>query len=229
VSELDSTPRALTAELLASFSVVLVGAGAAIAGGLGLEPVGVALAYGAIVAVAAAITAGPSAGLANPAIVVGLWAIGRLSGLRAVALVLAQLLGALAAGLLLRWVAPGPSFGTTSGGTPTLAAGLASGKGVVIEAVLTFVLAVAAMLLVHDARGSSRAAAGLTLGLVVASAGLAFGPYTGAALNPVRWFGPAVASWSWEAWFVWVVGPLAGAVIAAVSCSLAFGHERPPP
>lgn len=230
---MGSTGRAAAAELVAAFTLVFVAAGAAIAAGLGLDPVGVALAYGAIVAVAATITAGVSVGLSNPAIVLGLWVIGRLSALRASALVLAQLLGALAASFLLRWVAPGTAFETASGGTPTLAAGIATGKGIVIEATITFVFAVAALVAAVDARGTSRTAAALALGLVVVSASLAFGPYTGAAMNPVRWFGPAVASGTWEGWFVWVVGPLAGGVIAAVLCSVSFLREflreTPPP
>jgi glycerol uptake facilitator-like aquaporin len=42
------------------------------------------------------------------------------------------------------------------------------------------------------------------------------GPLTGAAMNPARWFGPAVASGTFADWYVWWIGPLLGAAVAAI-------------
>ncbi len=226
---MENIGRSTIAEAVAAFALVFVGAGAAIAVGLGRDPLGEALSYGAIVAMAAALSARFSMGLANPAVALGLWAIGRLSAVRTAALLSGQLLGALAAGVLLRWIAPGSAYDTVAGGTPILADGMATGKGVVVEATITFLFVVAALVLVERARGPSRAAWALALGPVVVAAVFAFGPYTGAAMNPMRWFGPAVASGTWDAWFVWVVGPLAGGVIAAVLCSVWLPQETAPP
>ncbi|MGZ8565710.1 MAG: aquaporin, partial [Actinomycetota bacterium] len=58
--------------------------------------------------------------------------------------------------------------------------------------------------------------AGFAIGLTITIDILATGWLTGAAMNPARWFGPALVTGSWENWWVWVVGPLAGGVIAAV-------------
>jgi glycerol uptake facilitator-like aquaporin len=55
---------------------------------------------------------------------------------------------------------------------------------------------------------------------------MAFGPFTGAAMNPARWLGPALASGSWANWYVWIVGPVSGAVIAAVLYSALFLRDR---
>jgi len=47
---------------------------------------------------------------------------------------------------------------------------------------------------------------------------------TGAAMNPARWFGPAVASGTWTDWWVWIVGPLAGGVIAGFVGKIVFSE-----
>ena len=42
------------------------------------------------------------------------------------------------------------------------------------------------------------------------------GALTGAAMNPARWFGPAAVTRNWDNSYVWIVGPLVGAGIAAL-------------
>ena len=57
---------------------------------------------------------------------------------------------------------------------------------------------------------------GLAIGLAVTADVLMGGPLTGAAMNPARWFGPAVASGTFTDWYVWWIGPLVGAAVAAL-------------
>ena len=109
-----------------------------------------------------------------------------------------------------------------------LAQDIASGKGIVIEATTTFFLVFAVFGTAVDPRGPWSKTAGLTIGLVIAFDIMAFGPYTGAAMNPARWFGPALASGSWANWFVWIIGPIAGAIIAAVLYATVFLKDREP-
>ena len=54
------------------------------------------------------------------------------------------------------------------------------------------------------------------IGLTIAFDILAFGPFTGAAMNPARWLGPALATGHLDNWYVWIAGPLSGGIIAAV-------------
>jgi glycerol uptake facilitator-like aquaporin len=42
------------------------------------------------------------------------------------------------------------------------------------------------------------------------------GPATGAGLNPARWLGPALASGTWADAWIYIVGPIAGALLAAL-------------
>ena len=70
--------------------------------------------------------------------------------------------------------------------------------------------------------------AGLTVGLTLTFAILALAPWTGGALNPARWFGPALASGRWSDWFVWIVGPIAGGVLAGVAYWGTFLRDKEP-
>lgn len=214
---MEDTPKAVVAEFIATFALVLIGAGAVILGHRGdLDLTGVALAHGLVLAIMVSLTAHISGGVVNPAIAVGLWVTGKLETMRMVAYVIAELAGAAAAGLLLRYLIPGNLFHLAFGGVTQLDPAFAVGKGIVIEAVATFFLAFAVFATAIDDRGPFQKTAGFTIGLVIAFDIMAFGPYTGAAMNPARWFGPALASGHWTNPAVWIVGPLAGAVLASV-------------
>jgi aquaporin TIP len=220
--------RPAVAEMAATFAFVFVGAGAAIASGFGIDLTGVALAHGLALAVAVWLT--PGGGGVNPAVTLALWVSGRVDALRAGAFVAAQLVGAFVAALLLRYLVPGTAFDAGSGGTPAVASGIAPGKAVVIEAVCTFLLVAAVFGVSTRYRARAGEAAGLAPGVAAASvatfAFLGFGAFTGAAINPARWFGPALASGIWDDWYVWIVGPISGAIIAAVVASTIFEADR---
>ncbi len=55
------------------------------------------------------------------------------------------------------------------------------------------------------------------------------GPFDGASMNPARSFGPDLAVWNLSTWWVYLIGPVAGAVIAVVVvyvlCGLAKAQE----
>ena len=58
----------------------------------------------------------------------------------------------------------------------------------------------------------------LGVGGYIALAGLWSAPVSGTSMNPARSFGPALVSGDWTAYWVYVVGPIAGALIA-VGCA----------
>ena len=99
-------------------------------------------------------------------------------------------------------------------GTPQLAVPLNGAQGIVVEAILTFFL----VFVVHgtgvDERG--RRVAGLAIGSTVTLDILFGGPLTGAAMNPARVFGPAVAAQYWKAHYVYWIGPLLGGAAAGL-------------
>lgn len=220
--------RATVAELVATFGFVLIAAGAVITSGFGLDLTGVALATGAGLAAFVSITRPLGAGILNPAVSIAWWVAGRISTGRVVAAIAAQLAGAVAAAYVLRYLVPATAFDAASGGASALAPGLATGKAIAIEAVGGFLLAFVYFGTAVDIRGGSSRTEGLAIGLVAAALLMVFGPLTSAAMNPARWFGPALATGTWDDWFVWIAGPVAGGIAAAVFCTALFLRDGPP-
>jgi len=212
---MESTGKAAIAEFVGTFALVFFGAGTVVATG-GQDVLAIAFAYGLAVAVMVSVMVRISGGVFNPAIQTALWVTGKMSSVRSAVYLVAQLAGAAAAAYLLRYVAPGPAFDAVSGGTPAVAAGYAVGKAVVVEATLTFFLVWAFFGAVIDRGGSSASIGGFVVGLVITIDVLAGSSLTGAAMNPARWFGPALATGDWSTWWVWIVGPIAGGVVAGV-------------
>jgi len=58
---------------------------------------------------------------------------------------------------------------------------------------------------------------GLPIGLTITAVILSVGPITGAALNPARWFGPALVSSNWTNAWIYIAAPVIGALLAGVT------------
>ena len=207
--------RAAVAEFIGTFALIFIGAGSVILFANGqVDLVGVALAQGFVIAVMVTQTAHLSGGVFNPAIQVALWATGKMPTTRSLVYLGAQFLGAVAAAYALKFLVPRETFQAGGGGAPALAIGLSASKGVLFEAVGTFFLTWSVFATVVDDRGPFNKTGGLTVGLTLSFAILAIGPWTGAALNPARWFGPALAAGDFSDWFVWVARTVfAGALL----------------
>jgi len=225
----ESTGRAAVAELVATFALIFVGAGSVvIADPTGSGLVGIALAHGIVLAVMVSVTAHISGGLVNPAVTIGLWVVGKLTTPRAGVLIAAQLVGATLGALLLKAVFPAELLAATDGGTPVLARGTSVAQGILLEGVLTFFLVFAVFGTAVDDRGPLARTAGFTIGLVLTFDILVGGPLTGASMNPARTFGPGLVSGTWTDWWVYWVGPISGALVAAMLYWGVFLRGREP-
>jgi MIP family channel proteins len=214
---LERIERAAVAEFIGTFALIFFGAGSVILFANGkVDLVGVALAHGLVIAIMVSQMGHLSGGVFNPAIQAALWATGKMPTTRSVVYVVSQFLGAVAAAYALKFLVPRETFQAGGGGAPALAAGLSAAKGVLFEAVGTFFLTWAVFATMIDDRGPFNKTAGFTVGLTLSFGILAIGPWTGAAFNLARWFGPAVAAGNFTHWYVWVAGPLAGAIVAGV-------------
>jgi MIP family channel proteins len=204
--------RRSIAEAIATFALVFAGCGAIVTdatrdGLLGAG--GVAAVFGLVIMVMVYATGHLSGAHINPAVTIAFTATRHFPPRDAIAYISAQLAGATAAALLLLavWSAKPAALGAT---VPSLDAGRALLYEIVLTAVLMFVI----VAVTTDTRAVGAAAA-IAIGGAVALDALFGGPLTGASMNPARSFGPALAAGEWTDFWIYVLGPVAGAVLGA--------------
>jgi MIP family channel proteins len=205
------------AEFLGTFTLCFIGQGAIIAQRLVSPESGllsIAIAHGLALAVMISALGAVSGGHFNPAVTLGFVLTGRQSATSAVGYWLSQLVGAAAASYLLMGLFPADAWQSVYLGAARLAPHLTAVGGVAIEAVLTFLLVTAVWGTAVDDRHPP--IGGFGIGLCVCMDILIGGPLTGAAMNPARAFGPALAAGVWTDHWVWWVGPLLGGGLAAL-------------
>ncbi|HZU34311.1 MAG TPA: aquaporin [Gemmataceae bacterium] len=249
---MDKTYRPYIAELIGTFALVFISAGAVITGylisgtsGAGGQLttgaiIGIALAQGLILAVALAITVPLSGGYLNPAITLMLYVFKRFDLGKTLGLIFTQVVGAVLAGGLLR-VLLGmnenllvasqlgtPHVNPSAFGADYMSAGMKF-SGVGLELIGTFILAAAVFASFYDPRVPHKLGrigtwlSPLWIGLVKVVCVLVLLVWTGAALNPARYFGTAI----WEETvpalgqhelfadhMVYWIGPILGALLA---------------
>ncbi|MBX6773139.1 MAG: aquaporin [Chloroflexi bacterium] len=208
------TIRKLIVEFIGPFALVYIGAGAIIATG-GKDLVAIALAHGLAIGLLVAAAGHISGGVYNPALTAGLMAARRLSIPMGIGYIIAQLLGGTVAAALLKLSFSPQAVDAVKLGTPLLGTGVTAGQGVLVELILTFFLMFSVFGTAVDPRGP-RTIAGPVIGLIITMDIFAGGALTGAAMNPARSFGPELIQGVWDAWWVYWVGPILGAVIAAL-------------
>ena len=182
---------------------------------------GVALAAGLALAVAIAAIGGISGGHANPAVSIAFYIARRLSAKDLAGYIVAQLLGGLVAALLVTRIFTQEAVEATGSGVPALGPGTNLLQGGLIEVLLSFMLVFVIWGVAVNPKGA-KIIAPLAIGLTVTFDTIAGGPFTGAAMNPARWFGPAVVSGQFANWPVWILGPIVGALLASTVYELFF-------
>lgn len=219
--------RPYMAEFLGTLFFVMVGVGSIIASlALGLLPDDgatrflVASAHGGMIALMVAIFGAVSGGHFNPAVTFAMLLKGEIGLVRAALYVLAQLGGALLAAFFLdRYLVRELSEGNgllamflekLKLGTP-MAEGLLSRSSLIFVEVTLTALLVAVILRTAIEQKFPPWAAGLFIGGAVFLDILAGGPFTGAAMNPARAFGPAAVSGYWTNHWIYWAAPMMGA------------------
>ncbi len=211
--------RKYLAELIGTMVLVLMGCGAAVFAGaaqpfISVGTLGVAFAFGlSVVAMAYAI--GSISGChINPAITLGVFLSGRMSGKDAGMYMIFQIIGAIIGSSILWFLAKDSDSATTLTG----ANGFADGQtavAFVAETVFTFIFVLVALGV--TAKNGLNKFAGLAIGLALVLVHIVCIPITGTSVNPARSIGPALFEGGAAISQLWlfIVAPLLGAAIAA--------------
>lgn len=209
--------RPLTAEFLGTYALVFAGTAAAVSDnfpGAKFGILGIALAHGLILGAWITATGSISGGHLNPAVTFGFLATKRIELQTGLAYIAAQLLGGLAGAYSSRFVIPNNVGRVVSNGVPQISISSNFTQALALEAVMTFFLMSAVLGTIANPKAPKLG--GLWVGLTLVAMILVGGPVTGAALNPARAFGPAVVSGVWTAQLAYWIGPILGAVVAAL-------------
>jgi MIP family channel proteins len=218
--------KPLVAEFIGTFgfvfiSVGIIAADQMLAGRLG--PLAIVLASGLALAAMMSATAAISGGHLNPAITFGLFLARKIDRGTAISYVFSQCLGALVAMMILQLTVPTTSLAAVWFGAPKLGINISAIQGLLAEFVLTFFLMFVFYGTMLDQRAPKMG--GLFVGLVSAAGLLVAGPISGGAFNPARHFGPALISGSLDNFWIFWIGPAAGAAVAALVYNLILERQ----
>jgi MIP family channel proteins len=201
---------------------VTVAAGAGVinhyAGGGPISRTAAVIAPGAVV-MAMIYALGPLSGLhINPAVTLAFAGRGVFKMAWVLPYLIVQLAGAVAAALFLQSM-----FGhVSSGSNYPIAKPGGDWRSLVMEILLTAILVTVILNTATGYRSIGHNAA-LAVGSTVALLGLFASPISGASMNPARTLGPDLVSFDFNGWWIYIVGPFLGAVVAVLIIGLVRG------
>jgi MIP family channel proteins len=205
----------LAAEMLGTFLFFFLGfSGIAVvveSGAGAIGPLGVAAGFGFGLVLAIAAFGHISGGHFNPAVTAALTTSGRFPVREVAPYWIAQIVGGLGAVGTMAIV-----FGSevTDVLTTTPGPGVGDWGAILLEAIVTALLVMVILTCVTDDRAPWKGVmAPLMIGLVIFTGATAVGPLSGGSFNPARSFVPVVYNGEWGDLWIYLVGPLAGAMI----------------
>jgi aquaporin Z len=200
--------RRYLAEVVGTFILVVMGSMSIVAAQAMSAPILVVVPFGFGLALLAAIHAvgHVSGGHFNPAVTIAALLDRRIDAMNAVGYIVAQVIGAIAASVVVLLVADQAAVKATASGFPEGR----MGQAIVVETVLTAIF----LLVILTVSKRSPNHAGFAIPLTLTAVHLAGIPFSGASVNPARSLAPALVGGSLDAnIIVWIVGPILGAVI----------------
>ena len=213
---MEKTFKPALTELVASFIFVATAAGVVCANGMTrgeISWVGIALANCFVFTALLAYTTHISGGHISPAVTIGHLAARRIPVQTAVIYIVAQLAGAIIAGLVLRAIYPTNVWQPVALGAPIADGRIGMVSRIFIEALFTCIFVTTALACTTNERLSNNIGP-LAVGCALGFCTLVAGPLTGAGFNPARAFGSAIGSGNWTNQWPYWLGPVIGGVCA---------------
>lgn len=225
--------KKLFAEGIGTMFLVLLACGSAVLAGPSIGGLGIGLCFGLVLVCLCYCLGNISGCHVNPAVSLAVYLAGRMSGKECIGYIIFQLLGATVGAGLLYWfmnMAPGFNFGGITApdkylATNVLQPGATSGMALMSEGLLTFFFVLIVLGATDPNKGFGKFA-GLAIGLALGLVNIVGIPVDNCSVNPARSFGPAVfCPEAWGDFWIMVVGPVIGAVLA-VLCWAAMNPLR---
>lgn len=204
--------KSLLSEFIGTFTLVFIGSSAvALTVAQGGSLLTSAFAFGLALMTIIYVWGTYSGAHVNPAVSFGFAVAGQMNWLLMLGYWVAQLLGGIAAAALVAYF-----FGTANGAGASIGSltNTNAWAAVLMEAFLTFFLVIAYLFIYRNPMLAL--VSGVAVGLVLTFAFLAGGALTGASTNPARSLGPAIFSNNMGTYWIYIVGPLLGALVAAL-------------
>jgi aquaporin NIP len=212
--------KRLTGEFFGTFGLVFCGTGAIVINqesGGSITHLGIALTFGLIV-MAMILSFGHISGAhINPAVTIALSLAGRFKWENIIPYIFAQLGGACLASFILKCLFPANILLGA-----TLPAG-SNRQSLILEFILTFLLMLV-ILTSTQKKDHSLLGPALAIGGTVGLEAMFAGPICGASMNPARSISPALISGHYQALWIYILGPVTGAVAAVFAFMLM--HEN---
>lgn len=223
-SQIDSPHiiGATLAELVGTFILVFGGTAVAVAAilsrptaGAAYDSLAVALAFGLSLTAVVAAVGHVSGAHVNPAVTLGMASTGKFPWKFVPHYVAAQLVGAVL-GALATWLTfGGPARTQASLAATYPAQGVGDLQAFLVEVLITFILVFVVMAVATDERAPA-AIAPIAVGFALAVGVFIAGPVTGGAVNPARALGPQILAGDLTGAWLYILGPIVGAVLAAL-------------
>jgi aquaporin Z len=206
------------AELVGTFILVFFGSMSVLTAAATEGPVMTIVPFGFGLGLLAAIFAvgHVSGGHFNPAVTLAMWLDKRTTTSDLIGYWIGQIVGGVLASVIVLFVADSAAVDST------INRHTSSGSGLLLEVVLTLVFV---MVILASTRNAP-AVAGIVISLTLVAVHLAGIPFSGASVNPARSFGPALIGGDFGGFWIYVVGPFAGAAVAWVFWRMFGGDEE---
>lgn len=230
----DNMMRASVAEFVGTFILVFAGTSVATSAilnrpiaGLPLNSLSVGLTFGLVLVALIGALGHISGAHFNPAVTIGLFSIGRFPGKYVVSYIIAQIAGAIAASAAV-WA----TFGDAARNLAYLAATYptptaSEPQAFLMEVIIGFILLFTIVAISTDERANMTTAS-LAIGFALGAGVLIGGPVSGGSVNPARTLGPMIMSGNFTSVWVYLVGPVVGAVAAALAYHYFIFAANPP-
>lgn len=221
------------AEAIGTMFLVLLACGSAVLAGPKIGALGIGICFGLVLICLCYCIGNISGCHVNPAVSFAMWLSGKLSAKDFCGYVVAQLVGAAVGAGFLYWfvdMSPMFEFGGVTGdnnlATNVLQPGATSGMALLSEILLTFFF-VMVILGSTDSKFGFGKFSGLAIGIALGLVNIVGIPVDNCSVNPARSFGPALFSpHAWPDFWIMVVGPVVGAVIAVLCWKVVSGYRN---